>query len=96
MKFSMKGQEKCDLLIQVTAQAGLTVVELVETDKMVRHYVKRLGGPIYQLCGRISTKERPKNHKQKTKPSKNVTLHCSDAEWFKLFTSGLTRLPNQV
>ena len=25
MKFSMTGQEKCDLLIQVTAQAGLTV-----------------------------------------------------------------------
>jgi hypothetical protein len=26
MKTSMKGQEKCDLLIQVTAWAGLTVI----------------------------------------------------------------------
>ena len=25
MKFSMKGQEKCDLFIQMTAWAGLTV-----------------------------------------------------------------------
>jgi len=74
----------------------LTVVDLVETGKMVRHYAKRLRDPIYQLCGRISTKGRPKNPKQKTKPSKNVTLHCSDAEWFKLFTSGLTRLTIQV
>ena len=28
MKFSIIGQEKCDLLIQVTAYAGLTVFNL--------------------------------------------------------------------
>jgi hypothetical protein len=31
MKFSMTRQEKCDLLIQVTAWAGLTVFQIIFT-----------------------------------------------------------------
>jgi hypothetical protein len=47
MKLSMTGKEKGDLLIQVTAWAGLTVFELSETNRA--NYYSTTMGPLRSI-----------------------------------------------